>query len=82
MPLLGLFWPVAGSVANDFAAAFHEALRTNTVGRALLSAKLAVVAKAAEAMAATPTPEIGAVARQVAARSYCLFSHPDLRLAA
>jgi CHAT domain len=79
---IGTLWPVAGSVANDFAAAFHEALRTNTVGRALLSAKLAVVAKAAEAMAATPTPEIGAVARQVAARSYCLFSHPDLRLAA
>jgi hypothetical protein len=79
---IGTLWPVAGLVANDFAAAFHQALRNQTVGGALLSAKLAIVAQAAQAADAATSPNIAAVARQVAARSYCLFAHPDLRLAA
>jgi len=77
---IGTLWPVDGTVANDFATAFHEALRTRTVGSALLAAKLAVIEQAAASAGAGP--DIAAVARQVAARSYCLFAHPDLRLAA
>ena len=79
---IGTLWPVAGPVANEFADAFHKALASQTVGQALLSAKLAVVARAAQAADAAPAPDIAAVARQVAARSYCLFAHPDLRVAA
>ena len=78
---IGTLWPVAGAVANDFAAAFHSALKENTVAGALLSAKLTVVEQAKKsADAGNPTTLV--IARQVAARSYCLFAHPDLRLAA
>ena len=73
--------PVAGPVANDFAAAFHLALREKTVAGALLSAKLTIVEQAKNAKEAGD-PTILAIARQVAARGYCLFAHPDLRLAA
>ena len=77
---IGTLWPVAGAVANDFAAAFHEALRSATVGGAMLAAKLAVVSNAAQSGSVAAAPDIAAIARQVAARSYCLFAHPDLRL--
>jgi hypothetical protein len=77
---IGTLWPVAGTVANDFAAAFHEALQTNTVGNALLSAKLAIIAQTASVAEASQGPDIAVIARQVAARSYCLFAHPDLQL--
>jgi hypothetical protein len=79
---IGTLWPVSGPVANDFAAAFHEGLKSMTVGAALLAAKLAMVSKTAQAADLKTSPDIGAVARQVAARSYCLFAHPDLRLTA
>jgi hypothetical protein len=78
---VGTLWPVAGTVANDFAAAFHLALRHNTVASALLSAKLAIVEQAKH-IDELGDPSLEAIARQVAARSYCLFANPDLRLAA
>jgi hypothetical protein len=78
---IGTLWPVAGAVANDFAAAFHLALKENTVANALLSAKLAIVDQAKYADQAGE-PSAVVIARQVAVRSYCLFAHPDLRLAA
>jgi CHAT domain len=78
---IGTLWPVSGGVANDFAAAFHLALKENTVAGALLSAKLKIVEQAKN-VEEPGDPNILLIARQVAARSYCLFAHPDLRLAA
>jgi hypothetical protein len=76
---IGTLWPVAGSIANDFATAFHEALKTLTVGAALLAAKRSIVSHS-EQTDATAAEALTAIARKVAARSYCLFSHPDLRI--
>ena len=76
---IGTLWPVAGAVANDFADAFHLAMKEKTVASALLAAKLAIVEKAKQTNEGDTS--VLAIAQQVAARSYCLFAHPDLRLA-
>jgi hypothetical protein len=75
---IGTLWPVEEAVAGKFARLFYTHLidGTHTVGTALLRAKKALVTlEVGEQLT-----EMQKVARYVAARSYCLFANPDLRL--
>jgi mannose-1-phosphate guanylyltransferase / mannose-6-phosphate isomerase len=74
--VVGTLWPVSGPVANDFAKHFYTELATKPIGRAMLDAKLALV----NASATGRDDRIEKIARQLAARSYCLFANPDLQL--
>lgn len=79
--VVGTLWPVSGPVANDFAQRFYAALSSMTIGQALLAAKDAL-ANAANDNDIVDERQIALrkLARQVAARSYCLFANPDLRI--
>lgn len=78
--VVGTLWPVAGIVANEFAARFYTELASKPIGEALLAAKLALIDDAREIHDETAESKLRRVARQVALRSYCLFANPDLRL--
>jgi hypothetical protein len=78
--VVGTLWPVAGDIATEFAERFYIALQTDTVGRALLSAKQSLVGSAPIKDAELETEDVLSLARQIAVRSYCLFANPDLRI--
>jgi hypothetical protein len=80
--VVGTLWPVAGHIANEFAAEFYTALASRPIGPALLAAKLALLAADVYPDQSEPDDERRRLllARQVAVRSYCLFASPDLHL--
>ncbi|WP_316226745.1 CHAT domain-containing protein [Bradyrhizobium sp. SZCCHNS3052] len=79
--VIGTLWPVAGDVANEFSRKFYEALASEPISRALLTAKAALITEADEDVSDEDEQlALRRLARQVAARSYCLFSNPDLRV--
>jgi CHAT domain-containing protein len=75
---VGTLWPVEETAANEFARLSYTYLieGENTVSNALLRTKKALVKMAS----GEQLTEKQKVARYVAARSYCLFANPDLRL--
>ncbi|QPF86585.1 CHAT domain-containing protein [Bradyrhizobium genosp. L] len=78
--VVGTLWPVSGPIANDFAQRFYAALSAETIGRALLTAKKALADGTDAGGADERQKALRKLARQVAARSYCLFANPDLRV--
>lgn len=78
--VVGTLWPVSGPIANDFAQRFYAALSSETIGKALLTAKDALVNASDDSDADAKQKAVRKLARQVAARSYCLFANPDLRV--
>jgi len=78
--VVGTLWPIAGPVANEFARRFYAELSNKPIGQALLAAKLALVEECTEPEGSTEITSIHRLARQVSARSYCLFANPDLRI--
>jgi CHAT domain len=81
--VVGTLWQVAGAVANEFAQRFYVELASDKpIGQALLAAKLALVHENKKGDSTDEVPPLQRLARQVAVRSYCLFSNPDLRLVA
>ena len=75
---LGTLWSVDGRVANAFSRLFYRGLVSGlNVREALMKAKAKLLGEVKrDGESGKPNP----VAVHVAARSYCIFANPDLRL--
>ena len=78
--VVGTLWPVEGNVANEFAAEFYKQASDKPIGPALLAAKSAILNRPDFDAKTDDDSRARLLYRQVAVRSYCLFSSPELRL--
>jgi hypothetical protein len=77
---VGTLWPVDETTANRFSSLFYRSIKAGiSMSEAMLSARriLAGIEDDPDADVLTPAQQL---ASRIAARSYCLFAHPDLRV--
>jgi CHAT domain len=77
---VGTLWPIDETTANRFASLFYQSIKEGVaISEAMLRTKriLAGIGGDPDADALTPAQHL---ASRIAARSYCLFAHPDLRV--
>lgn len=78
---IGTLWPVEERVAHAFSMALYkELLRGKTLGQALLASRQTLL-KATQGPDGAPLSSTEMLWRRLAARSYCSFVHPSLRVA-